>query len=65
MRGSRIGSRGLSDRVASIHYITQNDLGFRPTGGAKIRMARPTRIDFPGAWNHVLNRGIEKRLIFR
>jgi hypothetical protein len=28
-------------------------------------MARPTRIDFPGAWYHVLNRGIEKRLIFR
>jgi putative transposase len=28
-------------------------------------MARPTRIDFPGAWYHVLNRGIEKRVIFR
>jgi hypothetical protein len=28
-------------------------------------MARQTRIDFPGAWYHVLNRGIEKRLIFR
>lgn len=28
-------------------------------------MARPTRIDFRGAWYHVLNRGIEKRLIFR
>jgi len=28
-------------------------------------MARPTRIDFPGAWYHVINRGIEKRLIFR
>jgi putative transposase len=28
-------------------------------------MARPTRIDFPGAWYHVLNRGIEKRSIFR
>jgi putative transposase len=28
-------------------------------------MARPTRIDFPGAWYHVFNRGIEKRLIFR
>jgi hypothetical protein len=48
-------------RVASIHYITQNDLSSRPTGGTKIRMARPTRIGFPG----VRNRGIEKRLIFR
>jgi hypothetical protein len=28
-------------------------------------MARPTRVDFPGAWYHVLNRGIEKRAIFR
>jgi putative transposase len=28
-------------------------------------MARPTRIDFPGAWYHVFNRGIEKRFIFR
>jgi putative transposase len=28
-------------------------------------MARPTRIDFSGAWYHVLNRGIEKRTIFR
>jgi hypothetical protein len=28
-------------------------------------MARPTRIDFPDARYHVLNRGIEKRLIFR
>jgi putative transposase len=28
-------------------------------------MARPTRIDFPGGWYHVLNRGIEKRVIFR
>jgi putative transposase len=28
-------------------------------------MARPTRVDFPGAWYHVLNRGIEKRVIFR
>jgi putative transposase len=28
-------------------------------------MARPTRIDFPGAWYHVFNRGIEKRSIFR
>jgi putative transposase len=28
-------------------------------------MARPTRIDLPGAWYHVLNRGIEKRSIFR
>ena len=30
-----------------------------------MRMARPTRIDFPGAWYHVVNRGIERRLIFR
>jgi hypothetical protein len=28
-------------------------------------MARPTRIDCPGAWYHVLNRSIEKRSIFR
>jgi putative transposase len=27
-------------------------------------MARPTRVDFPGAWYHVLNRGIERRTIF-
>jgi putative transposase len=28
-------------------------------------MARATRVDFPGAWYHVLNRGIERRAIFR
>ena len=28
-------------------------------------MARPIRVDFSGAWYHVLNRGIEKRAIFR
>jgi putative transposase len=28
-------------------------------------MARATRVDFPGAWYHVLNRGIERLAIFR
>ena len=28
-------------------------------------MARPTRVDLAGAWYHVLNRGAEKRPIFR
>ena len=28
-------------------------------------MARPLRIEFDGAWYHVLNRGLEKRIIFR
>src|SRR5258707_6131192 len=28
-------------------------------------MARPTRLDIGGGWYHVLNRGIEKRVIFR
>ena len=28
-------------------------------------MARPTRIDLPGGWYHVVNRGIERREIFR
>jgi putative transposase len=28
-------------------------------------MARPTRLDIVGGWYHVLNRGIEKRVIFR
>jgi putative transposase len=28
-------------------------------------VARPTRIDLPGAWYHVLNRGIERRMIYR
>jgi REP element-mobilizing transposase RayT len=28
-------------------------------------MARATRVDFPGAWYHVLNRGTERRAIFR
>jgi putative transposase len=28
-------------------------------------MARPTRLDIEGGWYHVLNRGIEKRVIFR
>ncbi len=28
-------------------------------------MARPTRVDFPGAWYHVFNRGTERRAIFR
>ena len=27
-------------------------------------MARPLRICFPGAWYHVMNRGLEKRKIF-
>jgi REP element-mobilizing transposase RayT len=28
-------------------------------------MARPTRLDVEGGWYHVVNRGIEKRVIFR
>ena len=28
-------------------------------------MARATRVEFPGAWYHVLNRGTERRAIFR
>lgn len=28
-------------------------------------MARPTRLDIVGGWYHVVNRGIEKRVIFR
>lgn len=28
-------------------------------------MARPLRIEFDGAWYHVMNRGLEKRIIFR
>src|ERR1700726_3085915 len=28
-------------------------------------MARATRVHFPGAWYHVLNRGTERRAIFR
>ena len=28
-------------------------------------MARATRVDFPGVWYHVLNRGTERRAIFR
>ena len=28
-------------------------------------MARATRVNFPGAWYHVLNRGTERRVIFR
>src|ERR1700731_4179330 len=28
-------------------------------------MARATRVDFPGSWYHVLNRGTERRAIFR
>ena len=28
-------------------------------------MARATRVDFPGGWYHVLNRGTERRAIFR
>ena len=27
-------------------------------------MAHATRVDFPGAWYHVLNRGVERRTIF-
>jgi putative transposase len=27
-------------------------------------VARPTRIDLPGGWYHVVNRGIERREIF-
>jgi hypothetical protein len=30
-----------------------------------VLMARATRVDFPGAWYHVLNRGTERRAIFR
>jgi hypothetical protein len=28
-------------------------------------MARPTRLDIEGGWYHVVNRGIERRAIFR
>ena len=27
-------------------------------------MARPLRIEYPGAWYHVMNRGVRRRLIF-
>ena len=27
-------------------------------------MARPLRMDYPGAWCHVMNRGIERRSVF-
>jgi hypothetical protein len=27
-------------------------------------MARPLRLDIEGGWYHVINRGLEKRLIF-
>jgi hypothetical protein len=27
-------------------------------------MARPLRLDIEGAWYHIINRGLEKRLIF-
>src|ERR1700730_3729215 len=30
-----------------------------------VLMARATRVDFPGAWYHVFNRGTERRAIFR
>ena len=29
------------------------------------RMARPTRLDLEGGWYHALNRGIERRSIFK
>src|ERR1700738_2735663 len=48
-------------RVYTLHI----NLEFLAGPGIKARMARPTRIDFPGAWYHVFNRGIEKRFIFR
>jgi hypothetical protein len=32
--------------------------------GILLPIARATRVDFPGAWNHVLNRGVERRTIF-
>ncbi|MGI8603653.1 MAG: transposase, partial [Verrucomicrobiales bacterium] len=28
-------------------------------------MARPLRVDFPGAWHHVIGRGNQRRDIFR
>jgi putative transposase len=28
-------------------------------------MARPTRVDIEGGWYHVVNRGIERRTIYR
>jgi len=67
--GSRLFN-GLLPKYSGVRwgsrlYITQNDLSCRPADGTKIGMARPTRIDFPGAWYLVLNRGIEKQLIFR
>jgi hypothetical protein len=30
-----------------------------------VLVARAARVDFPGAWYHVLNRGTERRAIFR
>jgi putative transposase len=33
--------------------------------GKIFRRARPTRLDLPGAWYHALNRGIDKRTIYR
>jgi len=28
-------------------------------------MARPLRLEYPGAWYHVMNRGLARQLIFR
>src|ERR1700739_588885 len=56
-------SRGRAERVASIQYT--ESLAMHSREKQNVRMARPTRVDLPGGWYHVLNRGIEKRAIFR
>jgi hypothetical protein len=49
-------------RVYTLHIMAYVS---SPLLAQKASMARPPRLDLPGAWYHVLNRGIEKRLIFR
>jgi len=44
-----------------LDVVTSGDGSWR-TGGT---MARPLRIEFPGAWHHIVVRGNERRAIFR
>jgi hypothetical protein len=62
-----VGYSLRSSRVFKGHALTSNNQGLDGLGrGVQGRaMVRPTRVYIKGGWYHVVNRGIEKRSIFR
>ena len=56
---------GIRTKIMVWHMQYTESLAMHSREKQNVLMARPTRVDLPGVWYHVLNRGIEKRAIFR